>query len=218
MPLQASATPDPAAAPWDCVSAAALHAPAPSPLLLLCRPADAPPCALRPARPPAAGSSRYCPVSELRALAGSDWQGPSGRSKYDMVAAALDAAAGWEAPQGRSPYDPVSDILAYQPPAGGSSPLTWLLNGWAAGWQQGGAEGGKYAPNLLAAIKGAAPSAQRSKFDPISGGCRGAGGLPAWAGRRGTHCGWRGPGQSLVGAGTCWPAMSRTRNKGPAVP
>ncbi|KAL4451327.1 hypothetical protein ABPG77_009399 [Micractinium sp. CCAP 211/92] len=115
------------------------------------------------------GSSRYCPVSELRALAGSDWQGPSGRSKYDMVAAALDAAAGWEAPQGRSPYDPMTDILDYEPPAAGSSPLSWLLNGWAGGWQYGGEEGGKYVPNLLAAIKGASPSAQRSKFDPISG-------------------------------------------------
>lgn len=88
-----------------------------------------------------------------------------------MVAAALDAAAGWEAPQGRSPYDPMADILDYEPPAAGSSPLSWLLNGWAGGWQYGGEEGGKYVPNLLAAIKGASPSAQRSKFDPISGGC-----------------------------------------------
>ena len=78
---------------------------------------------------------RYDPAADLRALAASDWQGPTGASPYCPMAAALDAAAGWAPPTGPSPYCPLSAAFTAEPPAKAArwDPLAWLLDGWAAG-------------------------------------------------------------------------------------
>ncbi|PSC69647.1 hypothetical protein C2E20_6901 [Micractinium conductrix] len=81
------------------------------------------------------GAQRYDPAADLRALAASDWQGPTGASPYCPMAAALDAAAGWAPPTGPSPYCPLSAAFTAEPPAKAArwDPLAWLLDGWAAG-------------------------------------------------------------------------------------
>ena len=98
-------------------------------------------------------------------------------SKYDPLEAALDAAASWQGPgSGPSKYCPVSAVLlaATEPPshpAGAvhSSPLAWLLDGWAANSEGHGLAAGGLDPMAgFHDFSAAPPSHQHSKWDPAA--------------------------------------------------
>ena len=123
--------------------------------------------------------SKFDPFpSLLSSLSPPPAHGSSISSKYDPLEAALDAAASWQGPArgGPTKYCPVSAVLATEAPshaagAAYSSPLAWLLDGWAANsegqhWVAGRGGGGKWDP--MAGLHDFSVSHQHSKWDPAA--------------------------------------------------